>query len=87
MRQGSLGILEAAYHRGLLAKDTCKQLDILLGWLLEVWKCGDLKKIMWIRSICLARVSGKNSKDSGRGCPGGAVVKNPPAGLPWWRSG
>ena len=21
------------------------------------------------------------------GFPGGAVVKNPPAGLPWWRSG
>ena len=32
----------------------------------------------------MSLVSSRNSK---KGFPGSAVVKNPPAGLPWWRSG
>ena len=39
------------------------------------------------QKIVLRQVPQNNNNNNYWDFPGGAVVKNPPTGLPWWRSG
>ena len=53
---------------------------------ISIWVC-----LIFAKQITSAISSASQGKTSNKNewgdFPGGAVVKNPPAGLPWWRSG
>ena len=42
---------------------------------------------IWLWSLAVNMIGYVSLRRHLRDFPGGTVVKNPPAGLPWWRSG